>query len=79
MRIDGRGDAVVRGAHQVAPGFERPHAGDLQVLMRRRGIAVPRVVGHVDEQRCFAQNIELLTAEGILVANRQPELLSGGA
>jgi hypothetical protein len=49
-RPDHGRDAVVRGAHQVAPGLERAHARDLQMLMRRRRIAVPGVVGDIDQQ-----------------------------
>src|SRR5882757_2033525 len=49
------------------------------MLMRRRGIAIPGVVGDVDEQGSFAQDSELAAAVGVLVANRQAELLSRGA
>ena len=37
------------------PGLERAHRGDLVVLARGDRAAVPRVVGHVDEQRRVAR------------------------
>jgi len=51
MRSDRRGDAVVGRAHQVSSRFERAHARNLQMLVRRRRIAVPGIVGDVDEYR----------------------------
>ncbi len=79
VRPDSGRDAVVRGTHQVAPGLERAHAGNLQMLMRRRGISIPRIVGDVDQERRVAQYIELVAAEGVLVANREAELETGAA
>src|SRR5271170_4671887 len=79
MRSDHGSDAVVRGAHQVAAGLERAHAGNLKMLMRRGGITVPRIVGDIDQQRGLAQYLELAAAEGVLVADGEAELLACGA
>jgi len=47
------------------------------MLVRRRGIAEPGVVGDVDEQGSVAQHLELLAAKGVFVADGEPQLLAG--
>jgi hypothetical protein len=49
------------------------------MLMGRGRVAVPGIVRHIDEHGCLPQYLQLLAAEGILVANGEAELLSRGA
>src|SRR5580698_1175394 len=45
--IDNRGDAVVGVAQQPAPVLDGAHAGHVQVLPGRAGVAIPAVVAQV--------------------------------
>ena len=51
------------------PGLQRPHRGDLVVLLRSERAAVPRVVGDVDEQRGVLRLRSDVGAEGVLVTD----------
>ena len=75
---DHRGDAGIGRAQHRAPGLERAHGGDLVVLARGDRAAVPRVVGHVDEDRGVARGDGELAAEHVLVADVEREALAGG-
>ena len=79
LRVDRRRNAIVRGTHEKSTRLERAHARDLQMLMGRGRVAVPGIIGHIDEQGCLPQYAQLLAAEGVLVANGETELLSRGA
>ena len=47
--IDDGGDAVVGVAQKPAAVFDGAHAGHVQVLPGRAGVAVPAIVADVDE------------------------------
>ena len=49
IRIDGGGEAGVGIAQQPAIVFDGTHAGLVQVLGPCAGVAVPAVVGNIDE------------------------------
>ena len=64
--------AVIAGvgrAQHVAPGFERAHLRNLQVLARRNRAPEPGDVAHVDEQRRLRQLADDFFAEDVLVAD----------
>ena len=50
VRIDDAADAGVGGAHQIAALLDRPHRRQLEVLIRRRRVAEPGVVGDRRQQ-----------------------------
>jgi len=79
MGADHGSDASLVERIKNRPRFQRAHAGDLQMLVGRRRIAEPSVVGDIDEQGGIAEHIELAAAERILIANRDAELLAGCA
>jgi len=61
--VDNGGDAGIGGARHVAPGLQGAQAGDLQMLMRRQGVAEPGVVADVDQELRLRQAGADLTAE----------------
>jgi hypothetical protein len=79
---DRRRDAGVRRAQHRPAELERTHRRDLVVLLGGDRTAVPRIVGHVDEQMRIARAVDQLGAERILVqilsATRCPATTSGG-
>ena len=74
---DRRRDAGVRRAQHRPAGLERAHRRDLVVLHGGDRVAVPRVVGDVDEQRRVARAADQLGAERILVADVDGDALAG--
>src|ERR1700757_2024263 len=50
--VDGRGDSGVRGAQNPPMIFDGAHADHVEVLPGCAGVAVPAIVGDVDEDVC---------------------------
>ncbi len=49
-----------------------------KMLMGGSGIAEPRVVGHIHQQRRGLQYFQLIRRVGVFVTNRQRQFLAGG-
>src|SRR5665213_2317306 len=68
--IDDGSDAGVGGAKDPAVVFDGAHADHVEVLPGSAGVAVPAIVGDVDEDVCALQNKEThLVRKGGLVAD----------
>ena len=67
-------DASVGRTNHIAPDFERAHACDLEVLMRRYRITEPGVVTDVNEQARVREGIALLRPVGNLITDGYGEL-----
>ncbi len=77
IRADDGGHAGVGGAQHHATGFQCAQLGDLVMLRRRIGMAVPGIVGHVHQQCGLRQGADDLFAEHVFVADVHRHLLPG--
>src|SRR2546427_4552453 len=75
-RIDDRGHSGIGRAQHRAPGLERTHAGDLQVLARGERIAEPGDVGNIHEERRLRQLSDDPLAKSVLPADIRRDELS---
>ena len=66
--IDGRCDSGVGGAKDPAVIFDGAHAHHVQVLPGSAGVAVPSVVGDVDEDvgPCLSEVADLVAEDGLV-------------
>ena len=58
-------------------GFQRPAAGYLQMLMRRKRIAIPGIIGGVDQQTGFRQGRPDFFGKGVFITNGNTQRLTG--
>src|SRR5580704_12762014 len=68
VRVDGRGDAGVGGAQDPAVVLDGSHADHVEVLPTSTGVAVPAIVGDVDQNLCaiFDELADLVTEDGLV-------------
>src|SRR5450755_4028337 len=79
VRVDGGGDAGVGVAQQPAFIFDGPHAGLLQVLGVGAAVAVPAVIGNIDEDlRAVGGELADFVGKNGFVADEHAELVAAG-
>src|ERR1035438_4862906 len=78
-RIDGGGDAIVGVPQYPSVIFDGSHARHIEVLPRSAGVAVPAVVGDVDQYlRPVLRKEAYLVGEDRLIADEEAESVAAG-
>lgn len=71
-------DACVGRADRVTTHFERAHARDLQMLMRRYRITEPGIIAHINQDCRSGKRIQLFGSVSVLVTDRDSQPPTGG-